>query len=179
MTDERQGEALLGAVERLPRGAGIVFRHHATPWRERHALFGRVRVIARRRGLVLVVAGDARTARRLGAEGFHERSARIGPPDLIRTTSVHHARELITAHRARADLAFVSPVFATRSHIGAPAFGRVRFGLLAARSPVPIVALGGVNPRRACALAAFAIHGWAAIDAWSENRKHAPGAPRA
>src|SRR3546814_3022387 len=34
MTDERQGETLWRALYRLPRGAGVVFRHHSLPPRE-------------------------------------------------------------------------------------------------------------------------------------------------
>lgn len=174
MTDERQGEALFDAIGRLPRGAGIVFRHHATPWRERRALFERARRIARRRGLTLIVAGDARLARRLRAEGFHERSARIGPRGLIRTVAVHDAREMIFARRASADLVFVSPVFPTRSHPSAEALGRVRFGSLVRRSPIPVIALGGVDAQRARSLMPFGIHGWAAIDSWSKGSGRHP-----
>ena len=54
MTDERQGDALWSALERLPRGAGIVFRHYTLARRERRLLFDRVRRVARRRGLLLV-----------------------------------------------------------------------------------------------------------------------------
>lgn len=171
MTDERMGEALLDAVERLPRGAGIVFRHHSLGERERIALYRKIRRIALRRRLTLVVAGPIALARRLGADGAHLRAAHVTPRGMIRTVSVHNARELVTARRARADLAFVSPVFATRSHPGAHALGRVRFGLLTARSPIPVVALGGLDARRARSLARFRIHGWAAIDAWTKAGK--------
>ena len=61
MTDERVKDAsLLAAAARLPRGrAGIVFRHYRTEAVNRRALFEALRVIARRRRLVLMLAGDA------------------------------------------------------------------------------------------------------------------------
>ena len=155
MTDERQREALWTALERLPRGAGIVFRHYALAPRARRALFEQVRRVARRRGLVLVVAGD----QRLAADGFHNRRG----PGLL-TASAHDLAELRRAERAGADLVFLSPVFATRSHPGGRSLGRVRFGLIAAQARVPVVALGGIDARKARALAGA--HGWAAIDAW-------------
>ena len=37
MTDERQGDALWSALERLPRGAGVVFRHYSLPAAARRA----------------------------------------------------------------------------------------------------------------------------------------------
>jgi hypothetical protein len=63
MTDERMGDALWRALERLPRGAGVVFRHYRLPPVERRALFERVRAVARRRGLRLLLGGPERLAR--------------------------------------------------------------------------------------------------------------------
>src|SRR3569623_1397251 len=56
MTDERQGEALWAALEKLPRGAGIVFRHYGLPAKERRRLFARVHAIARTKRLLLLAA---------------------------------------------------------------------------------------------------------------------------
>lgn len=159
MTDERLGSGLWAAVGRLPRGAGVVFRHHATPPAERRALFARLLRVARARGLVLVRAGNVAMR---GEMGTH-RSRGGG----LVTWPVHDAREAGAARRARADVAFVSPVFATRSHPGAAGLGRVRAALLARRTAGVRVALGGMNARRFGTMRGF--DGWAAIDAWSED----------
>ncbi|MFV0625388.1 thiamine phosphate synthase [Sphingomonas sp. ac-8] len=161
MTDVRMGEALWTALDRLPRGAGVVFRHYQLSAKERAALFAQVRQIARRRRLVLLVAG----APLPGADGRHGPRTRGGRG--LATRPAHHRRELIAAQRAGVDAVFASPVFATRSHPGAAALGRVRFGLMVRDSAVPVIALGGMNARRAEGLARFGIHGWAAIDAWA------------
>ena len=63
----------------------------------------------------------------------------------------------------RADALVLSPVFATRSHPGAPPLGPLRFRLLARQARVPVIALGGMTARRAAALGAA----WAAIDGLS------------
>jgi thiamine-phosphate pyrophosphorylase len=73
----------------------------------------------------------------------------------------------VAAIRAGADALFVSPVFATRSHPGAPALGRARLGLLIRGLRIPVIALGGMDRRRAASLRALGVHGWAAIDAWT------------
>ncbi len=163
MTDERLGERLWAALERLPRGGGIVFRHHATPAAARRLLYDRVRRVARRRGLVLVLAGSPRLAVAWRADGAHGRSphARAARP-LLRTAPVHDARQMAAARHA--DLLFVSPVFATRSHPGAGGLGPLRFALLARRARRPVIALGGMDAVRARRIRAA---GWAAIDAWS------------
>ena len=161
MTDERLGEALPSIVAKLPRGSGIVFRHHATPAGERRRKFAQVRRIARARRLILLVAGPYLP----GGDGLHGRKALRGRG--LATRPVHSIRERIAAERAGVDAIFVSPVFATRSHPGAPALGRVRFQRLIHGARVPIIALGGMTAARARTLSGIA--GWAAIDAWSSK----------
>jgi thiamine-phosphate pyrophosphorylase len=162
MTDPRLGEGLWAALERLPRGSGVVFRHYGLAAAERKLLFRKVAKVARKRKLILVAAGDE--LRGIGARNVHNgrRSLHGG----LRTASAHSRREAIAAIRGGAELLFVSPVFATRSHPGARALGRVRFGMMVANLGVPIVALGGMDARRAQGLSGFDIHGWAGIDAW-------------
>ena len=168
MTDERIGEeALLSAVARLPRGSGVVFRHYSIPVSQRRALFVRVRRLTRRRGLMLLLAGDPALVRRWGADGWHGRAAARG---VIRSAPVHDRRELRHAISTRANLVFVSPIFPTRSHPGAPVLGTMRFAALAAFAPMPVIALGGMTPRRARALTPLGAYGWAAIDALALSR---------
>lgn len=166
MTDERQGESLWHALMRLPRGAGIIFRHYHSPAGERRRLYDAVRAVARRRRLVLVLAGSPALALAWQADGMHGRTARRLRRPGLRTAPAHDRRELLEARRNGADLIFLSPVFATRSHPGAASLGIVRFGLIA-RGGGSIVALGGMNPVRAKRLRRLGSHGWAAIDALS------------
>lgn len=176
MTDERLGEALWPALARLPRGSGVVFRHYSLTRPERRALFDRVRRIARGRRLVLVLAGPAGLARAWRADGAHGRSPHRGA-GLIRTSPAHDLRELRAAERAGADLLFVSPVFATRSHAGARTLGRIGLARLARQTRVPVVALGGMTARRGRTIGASGAIGWAAIDGLAppdQKRKAVP-----
>lgn len=113
MTDERLGESLWQAIDALPRGSGIIFRHYATATAQRRALFERVRSAARRKGLLLVMAGPP--VQRAELRHGRERGAL--------TTPVHSRREAVMAIRAGAALLFASPVHPTRSHPGTPALG--------------------------------------------------------
>lgn len=168
MTDERLGNALFRAIEALPRGAGIVFRHYSLPSCERRALFARARRIARGKGLVLLLADSARIARAWRADGFHGRGR--GPAGMLHTASAHDMVELVRARAQGADLVFLSPVHRTRSHPDARTLGPIRFGLLARRSMRPVIALGGMNARRARAAKALGAYGWAAIDGLTPAR---------
>lgn len=98
-----------------------------------------------------------------GEGGIHNRPTRGRG---LKTFAVHDWRDAVVAQRAGANLAFVSPVFTTRSHPGAPALGVVRLGLLLRAVRVPAVALGGMDVRRFRRLRGLSLHGWAAIDAW-------------
>ncbi|MBY9065011.1 thiamine phosphate synthase [Sphingomonas yunnanensis] len=159
MTDERLGEALWPALERLPRGGGVVFRHHATATAERARLFARVAAVARRRRLLLVRAGAT------SLRGERGRDARRGRGPV--TWPAHSRREAIAAMRAGAALVFVSPIFPTRSHPGARTLGPLRAALIARGLPVAAIALGGVDERRyRRRLRALGFAGYAAIDAW-------------
>jgi thiamine-phosphate pyrophosphorylase len=164
MTDERQGDSLLPAIERLPPGSGIVFRHYSLEPESRRVLFDRVRAAASRRAQILLLAGPAGEAQAWGADGSHGR----GPGhDGLRSAPVHDYVELRAAERAGADFVFLSPVFATRSHPGEAVLGIARFAWLARRTALPVIALGGMNWARGRRLASFGAYGWAGIDAWN------------
>jgi thiamine-phosphate pyrophosphorylase len=162
MTDERMGDALWTALDRLPRRSGVVFRHYRLSLGERRALLAKVAKVAHRRGLVLVRAGEQRLGR--GEAGVHGGRARQG---LVATRAAHSRREAIAAIRQGADALFVSPIFPTRSHPHARTLGPVRLGLMIRDLRVPVIALGGMNARRAKSLAALGVYGWAGIDAWT------------
>jgi len=175
MTDERMGdEGLWDALARLPRGSGVVFRHYRAS--DRRALFERVRMIARRRRLVLLLGGTPREAAGWRADGAHGRSPHLrAARPLIRTAPAHHQREL--AH-ARAHAVFLSPVFPTRSHPDAVPLGLLRFGMLARATRIPLVALGGMDARRFHRLAQLGAYGWAAIDALVDAANTVRRAPK-
>jgi thiamine-phosphate pyrophosphorylase len=153
----------------LPRGAGVVARGLAP------GLLRPVARLARQRGLRLLVAGDGRAALALGA-GLHlpDRreslgllpfllARRAGPGHLILAMAAHGGqRGAARARRLKPDCLFLSPLFATQSHPGAPALGPLRWAILARGLPAPCMALGGITatrlgavPRRAAGVAAI------------------------
>lgn len=165
MTDERLGDELLPAIQRLPARSGVIFRHYHLKARARKDLFGQVMRICRRRGHVLLLAGDERTAMRWHADGFHQRSRRTAR--LLHSAPVHNAREIAGVKAAGPDLLLISPVFATNSHPGARPLGPLAFNRLAKlASSGRIIALGGMNRQNAQILPPRIVHGWAAIDAF-------------
>ena len=158
LTDERQGEALWEALDRLPKGAGVVVRHYSLPEEERQALARRIG----ERGWFVAYAGPDQAARSAGAGAVYGTS----PSALPQLYPVHNAREIARAERMGAALLLLSPVFPTRSHPGARTLGPLRFGRLVRTTSTPVIALGGMTPERFQRLKPLGAQGWAAIDAW-------------
>ncbi|WP_184054404.1 thiamine phosphate synthase [Sphingomonas aerophila] len=158
MTDERVGDALWTALRRLPPGSGVVVRHHRTPACQRRLLIRQIRRIAVARRLVMVVAGGA-----VGA-GTHGVGGGVGQ---LRTWAAHDRRQAIAGIRVGAKILFVSPLFPTRSHPGAPALGPAKAARITAGLPVAAIALGGMTARRFIRARHWGFSGWAAIDALS------------
>jgi len=156
ISDARNDAVLETVLARLPRGSGFVYRHYHLDPATRRARFGRLARAARARNHLVILAGSPREARRWRADGAY------GPPrsrgGLI---TAHSLREIGAANSLGAKAVLLSPVFATRSHPGARGLGPVRFRLLAARARAPVIALGGMDARRARRLKTAQ---WAAID---------------
>ena len=161
LTDERQGVALWDALDRLPKGAGVIVRHYSLPENERQAMARRIA----RRGIFVAYSGAENAARRAGAKAVYGPAKT--PGRLPRLFPVHNRREIIAAERAGAALLLLSPAFPTRSHPGARALCPLRFGSLARTAQTPIIALGGMTPNRFKRLKSLGAQGWAAIDAWT------------
>jgi thiamine-phosphate pyrophosphorylase len=173
-TDERLGgqqpqDPLWRALAALPAGGGIVFRHYRWPLPARRVLFQHIAAIARRRHLCLVAS-----RLNMRADGQHWPTghwpAAASPPPFRRrqlvTAAAHGEADIHRAFARGADLVFLSPVFATRSHPGEAVLGPLRFGLMARHAAGPVLALGGMDAQRARRLAALGAQGYGGIDCW-------------
>jgi thiamine-phosphate pyrophosphorylase len=168
MTDARFGDDQLRAIQQLPARSGVVFRHYHLATQQRRASFAQVLRICRRRGHILLLAGDERTALRWHADGYHHRSR--GETKLLHSAPVHNVREIAEVKRRSPDLVFLSPLFDTNSHPGARPLGPLMFQRLAKLvGPTRVIALGGVTRQSAFMLGPRMIHGWAAIDAFRKK----------
>ena len=145
------------------------------------ALAHAVAPLCRAARVLLLVSGDAATGRRVRA-GLHLPEALVarwprlvglrGPRRLMSrwtlAASAHDARGVRRAGRLGVDFLFVSPVFPTASHPGAPALGPGRAARLARLAPGvgAVLALGGIGGATARRLPPpFSIDGAAAVGA--------------
>lgn len=150
MTDDRKAD-WVDAARRLPHGSVVVVRSRDAARRRRLAaqLDGSAR---------LLIADDPELAADIGAAGLHLPEVRMREaahwrarfPDWIITSSAHSRAALMGAHHL--DAVFLSPVFATTSHKTVQPLTPVRAAFIAASSPVPVYALGGITARNAALL---------------------------
>jgi thiamine-phosphate pyrophosphorylase len=73
----------------------------------------------------------------------------------------------VTGKRAGAAILFVSPVFPTRSHPGAPPLGPMRAARIGRGLGLMVIGLGGMTARRWGRVRRLGFDGWAGIDAWA------------
>lgn len=130
------------------------------------AFASQLRELTLEHGAKLIIHTQADVAKAIHADGVHLSSIEMNQIPVIRkwlkhdemalSTSCHNEIEMGFAHRFGADFVFLSPVFTTRSHPDEEPLGITRFRELAAASPLPVIALGGIS---------------------SANRQHLEGSP--
>ncbi len=146
-------DELLGGIERACRAGIRLIQLRQPAWTAREVESAAIdaRAICARHGAALLVNGDVAMAGRCDLDGVHlpariarKLDARPLPPHRWFAVSCHDEAELAHAARIGADFATLAPVAPTPSHPDATPLGWARFAALAAASPLPVYALGGL-----------------------------------
>lgn len=134
----------------LEKGLRLIqVRDKDLPEAERLALAREIVRRAHASSAAVLVNGSLSLVNEAGADGIHLDSGALmqtdSRPDCEWVgASCHNTEELDRAGEI-ADFAMLSPVLPTASHPGEPTLGWEVFSQLAAQSPIPVYALGGVN----------------------------------
>ncbi len=115
----------------------------------------RLRLLTSQNGAKLIIHTQADVAMAVDADGVHVAAGDIRNIPAIRlylndasktvSASCHNLDELKKAEDAGADYVFLSPVFPTLSHPGAPHLGIETFHQLVSQTTLPVIALGGIS----------------------------------
>jgi thiamine-phosphate pyrophosphorylase len=155
LTDPQRTPDPSAVAQRLPRGAGVIYRGFGA--HEAPAVAARLKAIAVERGLVLLIGVNADLAATVGADGVHlpERMIDRAPelrnhhPDWLITCAVHDSEALRAAEAAGVDAAVLSTVFHSSSPSAGPALGVELFDAMVRASKVPVYGLGGIDDHTA------------------------------
>lgn len=150
---EELGEAEFLARARAALDAGLTLiqlREKSFAPERLRALAEKLLVIGGPYSARVLLNGDAATARELGCAGVHWSAVRLlaaqtRPGDMLCAASTHDAAELAQAARLGVDFVVLGPVAETPTHPDASPLGWQRFAELAAGSPMPVYALGGLS----------------------------------
>ena len=137
---------------------------------ERRVLLAALVAMGRRCGAVVMAHEDVEAVVAVGAHGVHlpsggsPEAARARLPGALVGASVHSAEEAAALLRAGADYVTVSPVFLTASKPGyGSALGLDGLAHIVARSPGPVVALGGITPENVALCLSTGVRGVAVM----------------
>lgn len=154
---------------RLPKGAGVVYRHFGVENAERTAF--RLREVTAAGGVKLLIGLDVEMADRVVADGVHLPERAISTacalrgrrPDWLLTAAVHSGRMGMGARDL--DALVLSPVFrAGGASADRPALGAKAFADMVAILDRPVYALGGVGPDNVSGLGDTGACGIAAVE---------------
>ncbi|MDQ6989886.1 MAG: thiamine phosphate synthase [Mariprofundaceae bacterium] len=118
------------------------------------ALAASLRVLTQQYQAKLMIHSQADIAQAVVADGVHVDSTSIAEipkikawvqHDILVSASCHNEKELQYAQDMGADFAFLSPVFPTQSHPGAPSLGVATFLSLSQQVDMQVIALGGID----------------------------------
>lgn len=158
-------------MPRLPRGASVILRSkQAIDDTTARAVLQ----TARTHHLKLLIAGDVKLAHRIGADGVHLPNAMLHAlpklrrlyPRLLFSAACHSDQALRLAAQGGADAAFLSPLFATRSHPDAPTLGVIQARRMLRDTSLAVYGLGGIKTKTASCLRSLPLVGFGAIDGW-------------
>ncbi|MBO6795778.1 MAG: thiamine phosphate synthase [Maricaulis sp.] len=169
LTDPARQTDPLDVFEHAPPGSGFIYRHFGAE--DRLDVATELRAASLRRGITFLVSSDLDLVRTVGADGVHwpehmlpaAYSARARGAGEIFTSSAHSEAAIHRASRAGIDAALVSSVFRSKSPSAGPPVTPGRVALLARRSPLPLIALGGVHKKTLGRLANRGLAGCAMV----------------
>ena len=160
VTDRRQARLPLADVVAAALAAGcrwMSLREKDLSEDDQMALAGTLLRLTRRHGARLSLHGEAELAKACGVDGVHlpagsdPAAARklLGQAKLI-GVSIHTVTEADALDPAAIDYAIAGPAFETPSKPGyGPEIGHKGLAEIARAAPVPVLAIGGLNPTRA------------------------------
>lgn len=149
------GEAkfMASLQDALQQGLRLIqWREKDLPVEKQQALLQQVLKLANTYDAKVLVSADAGLARHTGAHGVHLPAQALmalqeRPADMLCAASCHNVEELAHAARLGLDFVVLSPVLPTQSHPGAQTLGWQAFAELVADYPLPVYALGGLQPQ--------------------------------
>lgn len=180
-TDLRKIPDIEKTIKNLPKNSHIIIREYNLDKNSREVFAKKVSALARARSLKIIVGKDFELARKIKADGIHFSDfdnlpiqffkQKSFPKKFIFSFASHSYKSFLKAQKTKADLIFISPIFATTSHLNSPSFGINNLRKIVAKNKKPnqiIAALGGVKSDNIKILRKLKIISFGAIDLFNK-----------
>jgi len=153
-------------LNNLPKNSGVVIRPYDP--KQKYKNIKNLIKISRKNSLTILIAGKKAFP---FTNGSHIPRWIFKSPknNKIVSISVHGLKDMRRTINSKANLAFISPVFQTTSHLHKDLLGVVKLGLISRKFKIPLIALGGINEKNIKSLRSIPIHGCAGIDVFEKN----------
>lgn len=172
-------------IKNLPKDCAIIVRQYEMSKAQRENFAQKIIATARPLGLKILIAKDFALAKKLKADGVHfsdQDSLKINFKiakkycrNFIFSFSCHSLKSVLKAFKLKPDVIFISPIFATSSHLDAKILGIKNLAKITLKTKSKnycnsaIYALGGINENNLIAIRKLKIAGFGAIDLFLKN----------
>lgn len=183
-TDRSRIINLERTIKSLPKNSAIIIREYDLNIQDREIFAKKIIDLARPRGLKIIVGKDFVLAKRIKADGIHFSDLDNLPIEFfnrknfsekfIFSFACHNFKSFLKAEKFKVDMAFISPIFPTKSHLGTKEFGIRNLAKISLKTKSlsyvtpAIYALGGINPSNIAAIRKLHLSGFAAISLLSK-----------
>lgn len=184
-TDRERISDLKKTINSLPKNSAILIREYDLDKKNREVFANEISKAVRARGLKILIGKDIALAKKIKADGVHFSDFDKLPLQFLQkksfnkkfifTFACHNFKSLLKARKIKADIAFISPVFSTESHLNAKGFGIKNLAKISLKTkrdscfhPM-LYALGGISSKNIISVRKLDVSGFAAISLFSEN----------
>jgi len=157
----------------------VIFREYDLKSKEREILAQELLAICREQNHKFLIGKNLQLARKLRADGAHfsDRdhlplqifNRQNWPRKFIFSFACHNFLSVLKSQQLKADMIFVSPIFATKSHPNVAPLGLRELSKIIRASKIPIFALGGVDEKNINSLRKLGVAGFGGIDLFCDR----------
>ncbi len=175
-TDRKKITDFEKIIKTLPKNSAIIIREYDLEKKDREIFAKKIINLARPQGLKILIGKDISLAKKVKADGIHFSDFDKLPLIFLKRESFtkkflfsfacHSLKSVLKAKKLKADMVFISPIFATTSHVGQKTIGLKHLAKFAFNSKNSnyLYALGGINKINIKAITKLNLGGFGAIE---------------
>ncbi|HLD77337.1 MAG TPA: thiamine phosphate synthase, partial [Rickettsiales bacterium] len=168
---DRKRVDLKKIAKNLPKNSAFIFREYDLAREKRQELAAEIFAICKKSGVKFLIGKDLDLAQKLGTDGIHFSDLDKIPVGAHRMRPRNQApiislscHSLESLKNSAFDVFFLSPIFATKSHINAKILGLKNLEKACKSCSKPIFALGGINEKNLQDIRNCGARGFGGID---------------